>query len=57
MDRAKRRLVSAIDGIRAQFTDADSQEDPSSTTEPSTLLKNLVKESIEKEHCRLTRVS
>ena len=57
MDRAKRRLVSAIDGIKAQFTDADSQDDACS--EPSTAEKchYAVKEKIEAAHCRMARVS
>ncbi|CAK5062578.1 unnamed protein product [Meloidogyne enterolobii] len=38
MERARRRLASAIDGLRAQFTDADSQEGPSSSS-ASTIAK------------------
>uniref|UniRef100_A0A1I8BFW4 WD_REPEATS_REGION domain-containing protein n=1 Tax=Meloidogyne hapla TaxID=6305 RepID=A0A1I8BFW4_MELHA len=60
MDRARRRLASAIDGIRAQFTDADSQEGgpSSSDSAASTIAKiqSMVKERLESSDCRLSRI-
>jgi len=66
MERARRRLASAIDGLRAQFTDADSQEGPSSSSSSSsssegaasTIAKihSMVRERLEDSDCRLSKV-
>uniref|UniRef100_A0A914LCS7 Lethal giant larvae homologue 2 domain-containing protein n=1 Tax=Meloidogyne incognita TaxID=6306 RepID=A0A914LCS7_MELIC len=64
MERARRRLASAIDGLRAQFTDADSQEGPSSSSSSSsegaasTIAKihSMVRERLEDSDCRLSKI-
>lgn len=60
MDRARRRLASAIDGLKAQFTDADSEGTSSSddSNAASTIAKihAMVREQLESKGCRLSRV-
>uniref|UniRef100_A0A914H9C5 Lethal giant larvae homologue 2 domain-containing protein n=1 Tax=Globodera rostochiensis TaxID=31243 RepID=A0A914H9C5_GLORO len=59
MDRARRRLASAIDGIKAQFTDADSEDTadmPSTATAPPAGQQPMVRERVEPSHCRLSKI-
>ncbi|KAI3413421.1 hypothetical protein GPALN_010914 [Globodera pallida] len=59
MDRARRRLASAIDGIKAQFTDADSEDAadlPSTATAPPAGQQPMVRERVEPSHCRLSKI-
>lgn len=54
MDRARKRLVSAFDGIMAQFGD-DSQEGTS--VDSSIRNQFMQNEKIVNENCRLSRVN
>ncbi|KAL3071809.1 hypothetical protein niasHS_016908 [Heterodera schachtii] len=58
MDSAWRRLVSAIDGIKAQFTDGDSEDTadlPSTANSVPDQLANI-RERVEPAHCQLSKI-
>ncbi|KAL3098840.1 hypothetical protein niasHT_024594 [Heterodera trifolii] len=58
MDRARRRLASAIDGIKAQFTDGDSEDTadlPSTANSVPDQLANI-RERVEPAHCQLSKI-